>query len=394
MNSQAPSAVGSRFASCRRWQALAILGAWLAVTGWCLAVATTQEVMPRVARQCAASTVDTGDADFYRAIVRKVHAGQDYYQAVSVELRERGYVPHSVFNWRPPLYAWLFGKLPDPIIAQLLLGLLALVMVVLAFQAVRQAGGPGRALAAVLLLIGPVAWWTFAEVSLFSELWAGILIALSVSAFALDRRSLAWWAALLAIAFRELALPYYLLAAFYVWRRGQRREQFRWLLGLGVYTAYMSWHAVRASSYLHGGDVVHGARWVQFGGTAFVLLTAQMNVFLILAPSLLTAFYLPLALLGLAAWRGRVRGLATLTAWGFVAAFTVIGLNPQNAYWGLLYGPLLPLGLVWAPTALADLWRAIVTPKGEAGDREGLRPRDLPWHLRATLEPLTDHAGG
>jgi hypothetical protein len=393
MTSQETLARRSRFVCCGRWQAVAITAAWLAITGWCVVIASTQAIIPKAPREHAAKT--TGDADFYRAVIGRVHAGQDYYAAVATELHGRGYEPHSVFNWRPPLYAWLFGKFPGPVASIFLLGLLALVTVAFTFRALRQSGGLGKAVGAMLLLIGPLAWCSFADVSLFSELWAGILITLSVASLALEHRKLGWLAALLALGFRELALPYYVLAGVYDCRPWRWRTVLRWLVGLLVYAAIMSWHVARASQYLTGASVIHGDSWVQFGGTAFVLLTAQVNFFLILAPSVVTAIYLPLSLLGLLAWRGRGSGLAAMTVVVYIAAFMVIGMRPQNAYWGLLYAPLLPLGLVWAPTALADLWRALTRRCANMSHEDGEPARsELAWHRPTARDSLKHHQSG
>jgi hypothetical protein len=67
-----------------------------------------------------------------------------------------------------------------------------------------------------------------------------------------------------------------------------------------------------------------------------------------------------LSLLGLVAWRGTAAVRAAITVLAFAAAFMIIGTRPHNAYWGLLYAPLLPLGLVWVPDAVRDLWRVIL----------------------------------
>src|SRR5262249_3211434 len=106
------------------------------------------------------------------------------------------------------------------------------------------------------------------------------------------------------------------------------------------------------------GDALNLTHWMQFNGTAFILLTTQINFFLILAPAWVAALYLSLALLGLIAWPGET-GLRTAgTVFTFIAAFAVLGMKPHNSYWGLMYARLLPLGLVWAPAAGRDLWRA------------------------------------
>jgi hypothetical protein len=365
---RSPADCRTRFSACGRLPALGILVLTAVATGWCLWVALTQEIMPPTpeagSRQTgsAAGAEVRGDTDFYRDIVRRVRAGDNYYDAVAEELRQRGYAPHSTFNWRTPLYAWLFGKLPGPIWGQLLLGIGALTTIFLACRALCLAGGEGRAVVALVLFLGPFAWCGMPGVCLFTELWAGMLIALSVSAYALGRWRLAVVTGLLALFFRELALPYCVIClGLACWQR-RRAEVAWWLAGLALYGCFMTLHATAAARRITATDVLHATGWVQFGGTAFVLLTTQINYFLIVAPSWVAALYLPLSLLGLAAWRGTNGVRAGLTATAFVAAFTVIGIKPHNAYWGFMYAPLLPLGLVWAPAALRDLWSAVVQP--------------------------------
>ena len=355
-----PKALPTRFRTCNRWQALGVLSLLTVTTGWLLGDAVTQQTMPTPPLPAGQGEV-RGDADFYRAVVARVQAGEGYYDAVARELQAWGYPPHSVFNWRPPLYAWLFGKLPSPAWGQALLCLGVLITLWLAYRAVRRTGGEIRAAVSTVLLIGPFAWCGFPGICLFTELWAGMLIALSIAAYALDRWRLGVAAGLLALFFRELALPYCLIAlGLACWQR-RRTETAWWLAGLALYSVFLTFHSMAAGRYVSNSDVVHASAWIQFGGAGFVLLTTQINFFLlILTPAWVTALYLPLALLGLAGWRGPIGVRTALTAGVFVAAFTVIGIKPHNAYWGLLYAPLLPLGIIWAPAALRDLWTALL----------------------------------
>jgi hypothetical protein len=48
----------------------------------------------------------------------------------------------------------------------------------------------------------------------------------------------------------------------------------------------------------------------------------------------------------------------------YFMAFSVVG-QWFNSCWGLLYAPLLTLGLAWVPPALGDLWRAVWQPSVE-----------------------------
>jgi hypothetical protein len=358
-----PPPARTRFAGCSRREAVAVLGLLVASTVWFLAVALTQETIPGRSAGAAAGSAHQapGDAEFFATVVRRVQAGANYYDVVGEELPRRGYTPHSVLNWRtPPLHAWLCGSLVGPVGGQVLLILGVLATALLAHRAVRQAGGTARAGGALLLLLGPFAWCAVPDICLFTELWAGMLIALSVCAGSAGRWRLAVLAGLAALFFRELALPYCLIALALAGRGRRWTEAFSWLAGLAGYCVFFTFHALAAARRLPGGGAVHASSWLQHGGTAFVLLTTQINYFLlVLLPAWVAAFYLPLGLLGLAAWRGPAGTRAFWTVLAYVAAFTLIGFKPHNAYWGLLYAPLLALGVAWSPAALRDLIAAL-----------------------------------
>src|SRR5262245_1064005 len=112
--SEGPLACGSRLAGVRPRVAWLALGLLLAGWGWCLGVARTAPPPdPAEATPLDPAEEDRrNDLRLYRAIVDRVHHGEPYYDAAEAELRARGYPMRSVFNWRPPLYAWLLGHLP------------------------------------------------------------------------------------------------------------------------------------------------------------------------------------------------------------------------------------------------------------------------------------------
>ena len=58
----------------------------------------------------------TGDVSLYMTEVRRIHAGENYYQVAAEELPGSGYPTASVFNWRTPLPMWLIGKMPGPLV--------------------------------------------------------------------------------------------------------------------------------------------------------------------------------------------------------------------------------------------------------------------------------------
>jgi hypothetical protein len=242
----------------------------------------------------------------------------------------------------------------------------AIATLLTTFIAVGREGGAGLAVASGLLMIGALIWCVDADAYVAGEVWAGTLIALSVAASTLNRWGLAVAAGLLALFFRELALPYCLIALALAWRHGRRWEATAWMIGLIGYALFMIWHGLEVISRITEADQAQHAGWIQFGGPAFIMATCRMNTFLAAVPAWVTAFYLPLAVLGLAGWRGPFGVRTALTAGAYVAAFAIVGL-PFNDYWGLLPAPLLCLGVVRAPLSLRDLYQAILRPTPTAG---------------------------
>lgn len=352
----------SRFSGLTRIQAGAVVAAALLAMTWTVSVALTQETLPLSA--AAEKPTRLSDVVFYARIVERVQGGQGYYDALIEELSrpEWNFRPTSVFNWRLPTYAWLHGRLPSPRWGQALLIALAVITLVLAFKVTGSEIGPFAALLC-LLLVGPFRWCVTNDIYLFTELWAGILIALSILLDAIaDRathpgrvRLLAVVAGIAALVFRELALPYCLLALLLALRERDWREAGAWCLGLGAWALFFTYHYQQVSQRVTMTDATQATNWVCFGGTAFILGTTEVSNYVLLSqPPWVTAIYLPLALLGLAGWASATGLRAFLTCVGYLAAFAVVG-QPNNAYWGLMIAPLLVLGIVALPAALQDL---------------------------------------
>jgi hypothetical protein len=322
---------------------------------WCLLAAWA----PKEGDQVIAA--DGSDLRLYRNIVERVHAGESYYEAAGQELRDAGYPTGSVFNWRPPLYARLFGLLPTLTSAQAILATIAALTLILSCALMHREGGLGRAAAGIFPLVGSFHWCVDGDAFLSQELWSGILITFSICAYACGQWRLGVATGLFALFFRELAVPYCLIALVLAWREERLTEVIAWLFGFILYGGYMMFHLHAVSSQIMPQDRAP-AGWVQFGGPAFLLLTCRMNAYLFNAPLWLSAVYLPVALLGLAAWRGVIGIRLGVTAGAYVVAFAVVG-QPFNDYWGLMYAPLLAFGFGAAPAALRDLYLALTSPR-------------------------------
>src|SRR5262249_54580742 len=142
----------TRFAHCSRLQALLVVGVTLLAIGWCLKVSVEGHTYSSPAGQGGS------DLRLYRAIIERVQAGECYYDGAGSELRNHGYPTGSPFNWRPPVYAWLFGHLPSVAWGQALLVLLASATLLMAFAVLHAEGGRGQAVAGVFLLLGVFEW--------------------------------------------------------------------------------------------------------------------------------------------------------------------------------------------------------------------------------------------
>jgi hypothetical protein len=61
-------------------------------------------------------------------------------------------------------------------------------------------------------------------------------------------------------------------------------------------------------------------------------------------------------MLGLWGWRAHFGTRTFLTVFAYICAFSIAG-RPDNYYWGLMYAPLLPVGLINVPPCLLDLYK-------------------------------------
>lgn len=292
-----------------------------------------------------------GDAALYRQITARVAAGENYYDAAAVEQRASFYPLKPFTAVRLPVLAE-FTAMVSPTGADLLLRLLA----------VAAAGGTAMRLAPRLrpplremtILLSAASAGAFVQtgMAVWHELWAGLLITLAL-AWRTDRRwRLSVALGLAAALVRELALPFLLVMAAAAWLERGRREARAWIVAALIVLGVLMLHRQAVSTVALAGDVTSPG-WLAFGGWRFDLALARQSL-LIWLPAWVAAIATPLALLGWCAWTGgyaaRVAGLLIL----WMICFLVMG-RPDNAYWGFLFAPLLPVGLALAPAALRDL---------------------------------------
>lgn len=297
-----------------------------------------------------------GDRELYRAEVDRIAAGEGYYPAAAAELAARGYPTQSVFNWRTPLPVWLLGHTSLLFGKVLLIGL-GVALLLTSFEWTAREGGAAVAVLTSLLLLAALLPCMLGDLVVMPVLWAGVLIALSLSLLGLGKTKLGVVSGVAALFVRDLAGPFCAGACVYALWKKQYREAAGWSVGIAIYFAFFAWHAAQVAAHLPADGHAHAASWIQLAGAPFVLATTQMNTLLLLSPQWLTALYLPLAMLGFASWTTDAGQRAGLAAVGYLLMFALVG-QEFNQYWGALTAPLLCLGAARAPLAMCDLWRA------------------------------------
>lgn len=297
-----------------------------------------------------------GDLALYRAVIQRVSAGESYYQASNVELRERGYPTRSLFNWRTPLPMVLLGHLPLPLCGRVLLGMLALLAVYFSFTLLEREANVWQGVGCGLLMIGALLPCVLDDLYVAPELWAAVFMTLSLCAYDRQRPLLGVALGMLALFFRDLAGLYCLMMGLMALWQLRWRELAAWFSGLLAYAIYFSWHAAHVWPLIGPGDLAHRESWLQLGGLPFVISLCQMNIWLLLSPQWLAAVAFTLALLGLAGWNSATGQRIGLVLCAYLALFAAVG-HPFNQYWGSLVAPLLCFGIARAPATLAELWR-------------------------------------
>ena len=344
----------TRYAALSRRGALGVVVLLVALAAWLVHGALASG---HAAPVVAGGPPPQPDVALCRAVVERVRAGENYYDADAAELRRRSFAMGSPFNWRQPTYAWVLAALPSPYLGNALLALVGALIVRSTWRRARASSLGARAGVAAALTAVAMAGALVGAYVYMQDLWAGFFVALSVSLFADDRRWAGVAAAFVALAFREFALLPCLIGLALALRERRGREVAAWLGGLAAYAAFMAWHAAEIARRVRPDDL-RRAGWLAWGGAAFVVETARWSPLLVALPSLVVAVALPFVLLGLAGRRDAGAARAALIVFGYLATFVAIG-HPFNDYWGGLYAPLLPLGFVAAPASVRELARAL-----------------------------------
>lgn len=300
------------------------------------------------------------DIALYEAAIRKIQAGENYYDFIVPEHRLRDYPVRPGLSVRLPTLAYIEAGLNT-----LHLGIAATIALMLAtiwawWRRFGEEPGVGRLrkVATAMAFVGASLMLNRHYYSLH-ELWAGMLLMLS---FGLHRASTperlgrwqaAFLCAALALLIREHALPFVLLmGAMALWRRAWR-EAAAWGALVLVFLGVLAAHLAMIMPHVLPSDP-SGASWWAFRGLSGWLGNVAESGNLRLLPHWLAGPLVILTTLGWAGWRTPAGLFGFLISIGYGLLFMIVG-RWDNFYWGAMVAPLLTAGLAFAPRALTSL---------------------------------------
>jgi len=308
---------------------------------------------PPVSADPAKRADDKADVVLYESIVAGVRNGGDYYTVTATALRRGDYPLRPFVTFRLPTLAVIQASIPPLASIVLLYALAASVLVAWTIR-LRPAFARAPPFAiALVLLIGGMAAFVQVELVNFHEVWAGLLIALSLALRRDDRWAHAVAFALIAMLIRETAALYVGTMAALALIEGRRREAVSWAAALAAMVPVIAAHAWAVARVVQASDPASPG-WAGLLGFGFFVKTMSISTALAIAPAWLSALLIGLALFGWSAWPGSLarRALATFAAYGVL--LSLFG-RVDTFYWGLMIAPAFLVGLAFAPDGLRDL---------------------------------------
>ena len=295
----------------------------------------------------AAPTSGPTDLGLYAYAVRAAADPSSYYAHVIAEQRREGYQLKPFVTVRPPALSFLLAALGTETLRRLAIAALALASLAAWWVRLgREAVAPlPRALDVIALATGALTAIA-PQAPYMHEVWAGLLISLSLALRSETRFTAAVAAGLAAALVRELAVPYLAVMMATALLGRHWREAAGWALAILLFAAALVLHAHSVDALVLPSDHA-GAGWRKVSGWPFVLHAAQWNAVLAVSPARVTAIAVPVALAGAATWASSLGRRLAATLVAYALAFAVIG-RPENFYWGLMFAPLLPLGFARA----------------------------------------------
>lgn len=296
------------------------------------------------------------DLAFYDRVIERIGHGENYYDFIVEEQRARDYPVRPGLAVRLPTLAWIHAALGEPAMIALAIALLFACIWTWWNRLGEEPGGARFRLLGTALMAMGGSLGLNRSFFVLHELWAGMLIALAFGLHRPGRWGAALFVAALALALRELVLPFVLLmAAMAAWRKDWR-EATAWIMLVAVFAAIMVWHLSLIAVQEVPSDPV-GPDWLVLRGLSGWLGNIVLSSNLRLLPHELASPVVILMALGWAGWRSSAGTMGTFLYLGYGLAFMLAG-RANNFYWGAVVAPAMFIGLAFLPMALPSLVRA------------------------------------
>ena len=341
----------SRFAALSRNKARLALLALILILAACLTALGT----PRsdTGASAGGAAQEMTDLALYERISAGVRGGDNYYVSAATALRAGHHSLQPFLTFRLPALAVVQAAIPDWATLAMLVALVLATGIAWAARLVASVRGVLPRLTVLLLIIASMIAFLQPELVAFHEIWAGLLIALSLAL----RRPGRWIEAvaigLAAMLIRETAVLYVVVMALMAWFDGQRREALAWGMAILIFAAVLGVHAYAVAGVTGPLDIVSPS-WFGLNGFGFFVDSLAASTALQILPLWAAALLVGLALFGWASWNDPLglRMFALLVAYALA-----IGLFAQldSFYWALMIAPVSLVGLVFVPDALRDL---------------------------------------
>lgn len=348
--------IWDRFAHWPRLRARLGLLALVAVLFAAVSVGVTAR-QPSILADISAAPSEKRERDadlaLYDRAIERIGLGENYYDFIVQEQRQRNYPVHPGLTVRLPTLAYINAYLGQPGQIAAAIALLAAVMLAWWRRLREEPGGDHRLPLTLALLYFGAALGLNRHFFVLHELWAGMLLAL---AFGLHRPG-RWGASLavaaLALAIREHALPFVLLmGAMAFWRRDWK-EGAAWSALAAAFLAALAVHLHIIEAQVLPGDPP-SYPWLVMRGLPGWLSNITLSSNLRFLPLWLAGPLIILAVTGWAGWRSAAGAFGTFLFLGYGLAFMLAG-REGNFYWGAVIAPALFMGLAFAPRAVRSL---------------------------------------
>ena len=341
------------FARLPRPLAMLVAALVLAAATWCL--------LTPPGKVSRAAPGHYTDMMLYREIVSAMQSGQGYYQAATETQRAHNYPTRPFVTVREPALYWLAAQHGWTWLNRIEVGLLIAVVLTWVFALPAPINLAEKLAAAALIGVAGMAAIA-TSITPMSEAWCGLLLTLALG-LTLWRR-VPWWMPVLviaaALALRELALPFLLLAAAFAWWERRWNELAGWALVALLFGLGMALHAAQVAGVAQPTDL-QSVGWNSGLGLRGVLLALVNTTLLHLLPHRPALLIALLPVLGWGALDGRDGRFAALLLGGYALMIAVFSRS-DNFYWGFLLLPAWFAGLALVPRGVWQLARAIGRP--------------------------------